>query len=75
MLDADLLTPKELARKLKVSQAVLYVWVQRNVIPHLDLALPGKKRGCIRFEKNAVSRWLEARKRGENEKTNLRDAE
>jgi predicted site-specific integrase-resolvase len=70
MLETELLTPKELSRMLKISTAVLYVWCQRKAIPFVDLALPGKKRGCIRFEPEAVKQWLEDRKRGENGKNN-----
>lgn len=61
----ELLTPKELAQKLKISTATIYVWASRGILPVYDLATPGedgeKKRGCIRFNEAEVKEWLKKR--------------
>lgn len=56
----NLITPKELARSLKINRATIYVWCQRGVIPHYDFGEPGK-RGCIRFDLEEVKEWLKSR--------------
>lgn len=62
MSTGTLLSPKQLARRLNVSQAVIYVWASRGVIPFYDLGAEGK-RGCIRFNEVEVEKWLKERHR------------
>jgi excisionase family DNA binding protein len=58
---ADLLTPEELAKRLKVGPWYIYNQIRQRS-PH---AMPHFKMGrYLRFSWKAVSAWLEARHRG-----------
>lgn len=54
MMDS-LLTAKDLSRKLKISKATIYRWVNLGYIPHLKLG------GALRFNEKSVMKWMEKR--------------
>jgi excisionase family DNA binding protein len=51
-----ILTPKELAKRLRVSPGTVRRWVEREGLPAIRLT-----RRTIRFEPIAVDRWLRSR--------------
>ena len=53
----ELLSPKELARILKVSQPCVYKWTERGIIPHFRLE------GSIRFSRDDVLDFLQKRRK------------
>lgn len=57
-----LLKAKDLAKKLSLSEAVIYVWAARGQIPYYDLGEPGK-RGAIRFDPVEIKQWLLSHKK------------
>jgi len=58
---SDLITPEDLAPALSVARVTVYSWVRRQAIPHLKLE------GSIRFEPEAIKKWLEGKKMGETQ--------
>jgi excisionase family DNA binding protein len=48
----ELITPKELAGRLKVSQQAISAWVKNKKIPFTRLG------GCVRFEPDAINEWI-----------------
>jgi excisionase family DNA binding protein len=50
----ELITPKELAGRLKVSQQAISRWVVEKKIPYTRLE------GCVRFEPEEIEQWIEA---------------
>jgi len=50
-----LLTVKELSEILKVSEATIYRWVHYDFIPHIKIG------GAVRFDEEAVQKWLRAK--------------
>ena len=53
----ELLSPKELARILKVSHVCIYKWAERGVIPHYKLE------GVVRFSRDDVLDFLQKRRK------------
>ena len=51
-----LLTVEELSSMLRVSKSTVYRWVHYEFVPHLKIG------GTVRFNENAIEKWLEARK-------------
>ena len=50
----ELLTIKEVAQKLKLSERTIRSYVERKVIPYIKL-----QGGSIRFPKDKLDEWLE----------------
>ena len=48
----DMIRPDELAEGLKVSQATVYQWCKRGVIPHYKIE------DAIRFDPQDIKPWL-----------------
>ena len=59
----DLLTPKDLARTLRVSLALVYRMADRKQIPCVRWACPGegkeKRRTMVRFKREDVLEFIE----------------
>lgn len=55
----DLITPEDLAAGLRVARVTIYSWVKRGVIPCLKL----EKKGSVRFEPEAIKKWLESKRK------------
>jgi len=53
----ELLSPKELARILRISQVCVYKWAERGVIPYYKLE------GVVRFSRGDVLDFLQNRRR------------
>jgi excisionase family DNA binding protein len=53
----ELLSPKELARILRISPVTAYKWAERGVIPHYKLE------GVVRFSRDDVLDFLEKRRK------------
>jgi excisionase family DNA binding protein len=51
----ELLSPKDLAKLLKVSKQVIYLWVEKGAIPFYRLEK------CIRFDPGEVEKWVRER--------------
>lgn len=51
----QLLTVDELCRKLSVGKSTIYRWVQCDFVPYYKIG------GLVRFDEEAVRRWLEKR--------------
>jgi excisionase family DNA binding protein len=54
--DLQLLTPKQVAKLLAVTEVCVYQWAKRGIIPHL------KVEKCVRFSKEDLKLFLESRK-------------
>jgi excisionase family DNA binding protein len=52
----ELLTPKDLARTLKVSKQAVYAWVEGGKIPFIRIEK------CIRFDPEEIKEWLKERR-------------
>ena len=52
-----LLTPKQLAELLQVSDKTVYFWAHTGFVPHIKL------RKCVRFRESEIREWLKRRKR------------
>ncbi len=48
------MTMDEIARILGVSQATIYSWTSKNLIPHIKLG-----RRCLRFREKEIAEWLD----------------
>lgn len=53
----ELLSPKELARILRISPVTAYKWAERGIIPHYKLG------GVVRFARDDVLDFLQKRKK------------
>jgi excisionase family DNA binding protein len=53
----ELLSPKELARILRISPVTAYKWAERGIIPHYKLE------GVVRFSRDDVLDYLQKRKK------------
>ena len=53
----ELLSPKDLAGILKVSQVCVYKWAERGIIPHYKLE------GVVRFSRDDVLDFLQKRRK------------
>ena len=51
----ELLSPKDLAKLLKVSKQVIYSWVEKGAIPFYRLEK------CIRFDPGEIEKWVRER--------------
>jgi excisionase family DNA binding protein len=51
-----LIRPDQLAKTLKVSNACVYAWVERGLIPHYRIER------CIRFDPEEIKAWLKLKK-------------
>lgn len=60
----ELLSPKELARILKVSQVCVYKWAARGIIPHYKLER------TIRFAPHDVLEFIQKRRKVGQEMVN-----
>ena len=56
--DLQLLTPKEVAKLLSVTEVCVYQWAKRGVIPFY------KVEKCVRFSKDDLRSFLETRRVG-----------
>lgn len=56
MEDFQLLTPKQVAKLLAVTEMCIYQWAKRGIIPHY------KVEKCVRFSKNDLQAFLESRR-------------
>ncbi|MDP8298744.1 MAG: helix-turn-helix domain-containing protein [Candidatus Tantalella remota] len=50
-----LLTVKDLCEYLQISQALVYKWVHYSYIPYIEIG------GVVRFSRDKVERWGEAK--------------
>ncbi len=55
----DLLSPEEVAAKLKVAKITVYKWVKRGLIPHYRLEK------CVRFSPKDLEKWVADRRKGD----------
>lgn len=55
----ELLTPEELAAKLKISRVAVYKWVRLKKIPFFHIEK------CVRFDPAEIREWLEGKRNGE----------
>lgn len=51
------MTVGELSAKLQVGKSTIYRWVHYEFIPHVKLG------SSVRFDENAVERWLKSKER------------
>lgn len=51
------MTVEELSAKLQVGKSTIYRWVHYEFIPHVKLG------SSVRFDENAVERWLRSKER------------
>src|SRR5436190_19774025 len=58
----SLLTAKDVAERLKVHVGTIYDWTQIGYLPHVCLSEGGRRR-CVRFEEEAIEKWLKERGR------------
>jgi excisionase family DNA binding protein len=54
--DFQLLTPKQVAKLLAVTEVCVYQWAKRGVLPHLKIEK------CVRFSKDDLRSFLEQRR-------------
>ena len=54
----ELLTVAEAAKLLRIKRSTLYTWAYRKYIPSQKVG------GALRFNKEALDRWLKAQERG-----------
>jgi len=54
--DLQLLTPKQVAKLLAVTEVCVYQWAKRGIIPHF------KVEKCVRFSKDDLRAFLESRR-------------
>ena len=59
MEEGDILTVRETAKLLKVSEATIYRMVEKDEIPYIRV---GEK--IIRFSRSDLKRWLDSSKMG-----------
>ncbi len=59
----DLLTAKEVAKLLAVTEVCVYQWAKRGIIPHY------KVRKCVRFSRDDLMTFLESKKVLKRERT------
>lgn len=52
----DLLSPEEVATKLKVAKITVYKWVKKGLIPHYRLEK------CVRFSSKDVDEFVRKRR-------------
>ena len=57
-----LLRVEDIAELLNVQPSTVYEWVRMDYIPHIRIGV-GKKKPLVRFERSAIIRWLEERRR------------
>lgn len=60
--DLQLLTPKEVARLLCVTEVCVYQWAKRGIIPCY------KVEKCVRFSKDDLRSFLETKRIGKRER-------
>ena len=63
MEDLQLLTPKQVAKLLAVTEVCVYQWAKRGIIPHY------KVEKSVRFSKDDLRAFLESRKVFRKERT------
>jgi len=56
--DLQLLTPKQVAKLLAVTEVCVYQWAKRGIIPHF------KVEKCVRFSKDDLMAFLESKRVG-----------
>lgn len=52
----ELLSPKDLAKLLKVSKQAVYAWVENKTIPFYRMEK------CIRFDPGEIEEWVKERR-------------
>jgi excisionase family DNA binding protein len=57
-MDLQLISAKDLAKKLGVPPVTVFSWVRRGVIPHYKIER------CVRFDAEEIETWLKDKKRG-----------
>lgn len=63
MEELQLLTPKQVAKLLVVTEVCVYQWAKRGIIPHY------KVEKCVRFSKDDLKSFLESRRVFKRERT------
>ena len=63
MEELQLLTPKQVAKLLAVTEVCVYQWAKRRVIPHY------KVEKCVRFSKDDLKAFLESKRIFKGERT------
>jgi len=62
-----MLTVQLAAEKAGVSKSLVYIWVEKNVLPHFRLGKPGS-RGTIRIDESDLKTFLDSLKRAKRPK-------
>ena len=57
-----LLTPDEVARRLRVARRTVLAWARQGVLPCVVLSRGIDGRAFVRFEASAVERWVHQRR-------------
>jgi excisionase family DNA binding protein len=65
-----MLTVKDAAARAGVSPALVYIWVEKGVLPHFRMGRPGS-RGGIRIAVGDLEAFLASLKRGEMPKESV----
>jgi excisionase family DNA binding protein len=64
------LTVRKVAEKAGVSTGLVYIWVEKGILPHFRLGKPGT-RGTIRINEGDLETFLDLLKRGKMPKESV----
>jgi hypothetical protein len=68
-----MLTVQLAAKKAGVSTSLVYIWIEKDILPHFRLGKPGS-RGTIRIDENDLTMFLESLKRVNRPKVSVPSA-
>jgi excisionase family DNA binding protein len=68
-----MLTVQMAAEKAGVSKSLVYIWIEKDVLPHFRLGKPGS-RGTIRIDESDLKTFLDSLKHAKRPKASLPSA-
>jgi excisionase family DNA binding protein len=68
-----MLTVQLAAEKAGVSKSLVYIWIEKGILPHFRLGKPGS-RGTIRIDESDLRTFLESLRRAKRPKASVPSA-